>query len=257
MEDADKKEAMQSIHRAAKVLDYIGEGVHSMTEIGDHCGLSKSTTHRLLQALIKSGLVTQDPVNRQYYLGYTITHLIARPQITHEYLVMSAKNEIKRLADFTGETVSFGIMIALRYVNLYSIPSTYNLRAVEEPQPAGSIHAGAHGRVLLSQLNSKELKTVVKSIQFNPVIEYANVDPSKLMEQIELIRVQGYAISSNERTTGVTCLAAPVKNYGLPAVLYVLGPDSRVKPRVTEFLDNLLTSVNRISNNVAHIFSIR
>jgi IclR family acetate operon transcriptional repressor len=123
MEEENKLEAVQSIFRAAQILNSISSGLHSMTEIGNVCKLSKSTTHRLLQALVKSGFVTQDPISRLYYLGYTITHLIARPEMTHEYLVLCARDEIKRLSDLTGETVSFGLLLALRYVNLLSIPS--------------------------------------------------------------------------------------------------------------------------------------
>jgi DNA-binding IclR family transcriptional regulator len=257
MEEQDKQEILQPIGRAAKILGSISNGVNSITEIGKSCKLSKSTTHRLLQALIASDLVTQDPISRQYYLGYALTNLIWKPEITHEYLVTCAREEIKRLSDYTGETTSFGLMIALRYVNLYSIPSSFTLRAVEEPLKSDLIHAGAHGKVLLSQLANKDLKTAITSLQTNPVTENTYIDRAKLVEQIELIRKQGYCISSNERATGVMCIAAPIKNYGLPATLYILGPELRIESRMTEYVNNLLSTAARISSNIDQVFHSR
>lgn len=252
-----KSNPVQSISRAADILNSISNGANSITEIASECRLSKSTAHRLLQALIESNMVTQDPVKRQYYLGYLITHLTARPEITNEYLVACAREEVQRLNDYTGETISFGIMVALRYVNLLSIASKYDLRVVEEPKSKGSIYIGASGRVLLSQLNPKELRTAIRCVKLLPVTEYTIVNKENLKEQIELVRQQGYAASTGERSTGATCLAVPIRNYELPATLYMLGPETRVKPRFTEYMDNLLDSAHRISQNISQVFQLK
>lgn len=255
---------VQSISRAADILNCISEGANSITEIANYCKLSKSTAHRLLHALIESNLVTQDPVKRQYYLGYLVTHLLAKPEITNEFLVACARDEVQRLAEFTGETISFGIMVALRYINLISIPSKYDLRVVEEPPRGPSpdnhrsdIYVGAAGRVLLSQLNSKELKTATRCINLLPITQYSMIDKEQLGEQIDVIHRQGYATSTGERSAGAMCLAAPVKNYELPATLYMLGPETRLKPRLPEYMDNLLNSANRISLNISQVFQLK
>jgi DNA-binding IclR family transcriptional regulator len=251
--DIDKKQ-VQSISRAAEILACISNGANSITDIASSCKLSKSTAHRLLRALVESNLVTRDPVKRQYYLGYLVTRLIYRPEIINEYLVICANEELKRLADITGETVSFGLMIALRYVNLLSIPSKYDLRVIEEPKKAGSIYTGASGRVLLSQLSNKELKTAIKCIRLYPVGDFTSVDKEQLTEQIKLIRQQGYEVSSGEQSSGVMCMAASIKNYELPVVLYILGPENRMKLRTSEYLDSLINSAGRISHNIEQVF---
>ncbi|HKS71175.1 MAG TPA: helix-turn-helix domain-containing protein, partial [Ktedonobacterales bacterium] len=46
-----------------------------VTEISERLHLTKSTVHRLLQALMLRGLVAQDPHKRQYTLGYRVLAL--------------------------------------------------------------------------------------------------------------------------------------------------------------------------------------
>jgi len=254
--DENKEISVQSIARAASILQSISEGATTITEIAERCHLSKSTAHRLLQALIEVNLVTRDPIKHQYYLGYLITHLMAKPEITQEYLVACARSEVERLSEFTGETVSFGIMVALRYVNLLSIPSKYDLRVVEQPQKMGSIYTGASGRVLLSQLSDKELKTAIKCMNLFSNSVYTVIDKDKLLDHIKSIQKRGYDIGSDERATGAMCMAAPVRNYDLPATIYILGPEMRIKPRKTEYMNYLLKSAENISNNIKLVFPV-
>jgi DNA-binding IclR family transcriptional regulator len=62
--DNGKKEtAVQSVRRAAEILNCISNGMSSVTDIAERCNLSKSTVHRLLKALGESELVMQDPIN--------------------------------------------------------------------------------------------------------------------------------------------------------------------------------------------------
>ena len=252
MEDENNKQSLvQSISRAADVLKCIASGINSVTDIADHCGCSKSTAHRLLQTLVEKQLAAQDPLSRKYYLGYLITHLIWRPEITHQYLTICAEEEVNQLAEVTGETVTLGLLVGLRYVRLYSVPSKYDLRVVEAPQKPGLIYAGASRKVLLSLLSNRELKLALNHINLQPVTEHTSVDKDELIARIKQIRQQGYAITSNELTVGSMNIAAPIKKYIAPAVLGILGPESRMKPRTSEFLNYLLSCTNRISNHIS------
>src|SRR5262245_45702554 len=49
--------------------------VLGVTEISERLKLTKSTVHRLLQALVARGLVAQDLARRQYTLGYRVLAL--------------------------------------------------------------------------------------------------------------------------------------------------------------------------------------
>lgn len=244
-----KVSAVKSIDRAANVLCALSFGLNSVTDIANFCKLSKSTVHRLLKALTESNLVVQDPISREYYLGYLITRLISRPQVTHDYLITRANNEMNELARATDETIELGIMIGLRFASLQNIPSKNGLRVVEEEESRrmGLIHPGAAGNMLLSQLDDNELKTALTTLQLEPVTQFTITDQEELEKRIKQIRRQGYAVSSNERIIGAMCIAAPLKNYVLPAVLCILGPTERMQPHTKEFIELVLASSAKIS----------
>lgn len=252
----EKPAAVKSILRAANILTCISIGIDSLAGIADHCKLSKSTVHRLLKALVESHLIIEDRIRRKYFLGHLITQLLSNPLKTHEYLVVCATEEMKRIANVTQESVTLSILVGLKYVDLHIIQSTHDLRVVEENKELGSIHAGAVGKVLLSQLNRKELKIALKYMRFEPMTEYTVFNEEELLAQIKRIKQQKYAISANERYIGVMGISAPINNYVLPAALGIIGPEVRMRPNLTQFVEELMTSAAIVSDNVKELFSI-
>jgi DNA-binding IclR family transcriptional regulator len=249
----DKKEktfAIKSITSAALILNSLGEGRNSAAMILEYSRLSKSTVHRLLKALVEAQLVIHDPVKRKYYLGELITKLASSPQISHEYLISCAHEEMEHLLETGGETVNLSIMVGLKCISVHVVPSKKDLRVVEEAREIRSIHAGAAGKVLLSQLTNNELKNVLQRIKLVAITENTVVDKEELLFQLKRIRQQGYHICTGERIIGAMGISTPVKNYTLPVALSIVGPEVRMKPRVKELLDALLTSSSSISREI-------
>lgn len=249
--DAEQKPIMvKSIYRAASILYCISNGINSVSDIASHCNLSKSTVHRLLHALGESGLVMRDPVNREYYFGRMITRLVSNPYITHEFLIGSASREMEFLSDYTREAVALGVKVGMNYVGLHNIPSTHALRIVDDKQFLGNLWAGSSGKVLLSQVGNAELQRVLQYFKTELADGQERFSQQGLVEEIDRIREQGYAISGGEMVAGGICLSVPIKYYHLPAVLSLFGPESRVQLHTREYIDALLGAANRIGIRV-------
>jgi DNA-binding IclR family transcriptional regulator len=254
--DADKKViAVQSIHRAADILRCISDGINSVTEIAANCNLHKSTVHRLLKALGESDLVIQNPISHQYFLGYLFVKLTLTPATSHEYLIDCAREEMQRLSQLTGETVDLRIKLGLKNIGLDLIQSKNDLVVIGDSLRVRPINIGVDGMVLLSQLRDEELWVVFGNMQLEPVTKRENIDTEDIMPKIKLIRQQGYALISNELIMGVTCICAPIKNYLLPAVLILVGPEIRMKPKIKNLTKELLICAARVSENVSEFQS--
>jgi DNA-binding IclR family transcriptional regulator len=245
---------MMQIHRAARVITCISNGVSSLSDIAEYCRLSKSTVHRLLKALEKSGFIIYNALNRQYLIGTLITDIAARPETYHDYLKMCAGKEMEELAAITEETVMLNVMVGLRQVRVLAIPSKHDLRVVEGSRKSAYILAGAGSQVMLSQIKDNELKIALKHFKIEKLTSQTVVDKEVLLARIQKIRQQGYAVSSGERMAGAMCVAAPVRNYVLPASLLIIGPECRMKEKTANFVDLLLTIADRISFNLIDIF---
>jgi DNA-binding IclR family transcriptional regulator len=248
--------AVKSVFRAANILTCLSQGVNSITDIAKYCSLNKATVHRLLKALVEVRLAMLDPVNHRYYLGYFIDQIISDPLTTHEYLRTCAFKPITLLANNTEETVFLCVSIGLQYIILSQIPSQHGLRVVDGKKGGTFLHAGATSRVLLSQLNDSDLKIALIMMDFEPMTSSTIISPERLQNHIRGIRRLGYDFSYGERIPGSLCIAAPVKNYILPAAVGIIGPESRIKPRKNEFIQELKTASAQIANNLDKAFAI-
>ena len=257
LSDIDLDESSSSfIFRLTRVLTCLSDGINTVTDIARCCNLSTSTTHRLLNILKGPLLTVYDPGTHHYYLGPLITKLASRPNATHQYLVMCALSEMKRLAAITGETISLDLIMGIQFIHAYDIPSKHSLRVLDqttEIQPV--IPLGPAQKVLLSQLNEKELKLALKIAQKWDQEEQPAADMETIKEQIAEIRRQGYAISHGEAISGSLGIAAPIKHGFYPVSLAILGPENRLKDRIPELTKELLTSTGRISRDLQEFFS--
>ena len=148
-------------------------------------------------------------------------------------------------------------MVGLRQVKIRSILSKHDLRVTEGSRKDVGIFAGAGSQVLLSQLKDAELKMALNRLKIDKITDRTVINRKALLARITRIRRQGYAMTSGERLSGVICLAAPVKNYALPAALTIIGPQIRMKGKSAEFIELLLNASNHISANILDIYQSR
>jgi IclR family transcriptional regulator, KDG regulon repressor len=243
-----KPAAVQSIFRAAQILNCIGNRINSMSEIAAESNLSNSTVHRLLQALEDSDMVIQDPVNRKYYFGNLITKLIAEIQIPHQYLITLIKEPISSLAEETGESVSLAVLVGQQYNVLYEIPSKHKLRVVEgnknNVEPLQPFNAAS--MVLLAQLEDKELELRIRNMELTSVIK----DREDYLRRLRLIRNHGYAMNDDDTVSGSVFISVPVRGYIQPAVLTICGPLKRMQSKKTRYKTRLSESADFISKRL-------
>jgi IclR family KDG regulon transcriptional repressor len=246
-----KENAVQSIKRAAEILDCISDGINSVTNIAVKCDLSKSTVHRLLKALCESELVMQDPISHQYFLGYSIIKLVSTPMATQDYLTTCASDEMNRLSESSGETVSLGIKMGLKNVNIHVVTSKSDLKVDGAKLRIRPVQYGVDGLVLLSQLDDNQITNILNIVQVDKDNKFDKTTASDLIGKIKQIRSVGFAIGHSELTLGVTCISASLKNYAQPGVLNLVGPEIRMKPKIQALTADLITAAGRISNILA------
>jgi len=155
---------------------------------------------------------------------------------------------MQRLSVVTGETIDLRIQLGLKNIGLDLIQSKNDLIVVGDAMRSRPINVGIDGRVLLSQLSDEELSLLLRYTQQETE---SGIETADIIAEIDLIRRQGYAIASNQLIMGVTCICAPVRNYIVPAILTVVGPEIRIKPQIEHYTRELLNSAARISKRVA------
>jgi len=252
-EISEDDEDMIQIHRAAKVITCIANRVNTLSEIGEYCGLSKSSVHRLLKALEKSHFIIYNDVNRRYMIGGIFTDIASNPETYYDYLYLCSGKEMADLANYTKEPIVLMVLVGLRQFKVRSIPSPHDLRVFEGSRNTRPVFAGAGSEVLLSQLDDESLVSALKAIQWIKITERSLTTQKSLLARMKKVRRDGYAISSGERIAGAICIAVPVKKYDLPAALILLGPQFRIKGKQAEYLELMLKKAGEIESNLTSL----
>ena len=213
--------------------------------------MSKSTTHRILRSLQKENFVVQDPLTLKYSLGPLFAELSISPKVSHPILKVCAADGMEYLHELTTETVALVIRTGLQRMMLEELVSFHQVKYSGGIGSVAPIHAGATGKVLLAEMPVKDMKKLLDLSDLVSVGPNTITDRGTLLEELQLVKRQGYAVSFGEITTGAVSLAVPIHNYFIPVAMNILGPDTRfTKEKIKETLPEAKRTAAKISQNI-------
>jgi IclR family transcriptional regulator, KDG regulon repressor len=241
---------VNSVVRAAEILNILSQGRNRITDICQHLNLSKSTAHRLLKTLEQCGFVFQDPTTRLYYLGHLIIKFSSNPYLMHQNLILCAYDELRALRDWTGETTVLFMPIGNKRICLEEVDANQSIKIIVEKGSIYPIHTGSSGKTLLSQFPDDELN---KLLDRTPLVRIASntiTNRRVLLREVKKIREQGYATSVSETLDGVFSICVPIRGYFCPAALSVVGPKIHLESRIQEIQKFMKVCAARISKQI-------
>jgi len=246
----------QSIERAVALLECVGASERSLglSEIARAVGLTPSTTHRLLRALVVAGYVEQEPTTEQYRLGLGIAVLGQRALEHAGYRV--AKPVLDGLSARTGESVSLGIRRGNEVVVIEQAASASPLRF---DHPAGAelaLHASAMGKVMLANAARSIEREVALLATFDRFTDRTITSPDAVVAELTAVRDRGWATNVEERHLGVCGIAAPIlaRSGVAHAAIGVQGPSVRLTvDRLRELAPDVTAAADEIASLVIRV----
>ncbi|WP_141432588.1 IclR family transcriptional regulator [Bacillus sp. 03113] len=239
---------VQSIDRAVSIIELLASNNDrewwSISEISERLHLPVSTSHRLLNTLIRHGLVFQNPETKQYKLGYLWIEIGLR-QLEKLDFRSVAREVMKRLALQVEESIYLNIPDGTDALIIERVDSPTNVRIIDKLGLRIPLHIGAANKTILANMNSKEMDIIV-----NKLIPDSSDKYNSLIEQLFQIKRQGYAVSYSERTEGTLSVAAPILdfNHKVVGALSIGVLNYRVKEeRLLYLIDRVKEAANEIS----------
>jgi IclR family transcriptional regulator, KDG regulon repressor len=218
---------VQSIERAFKVLAALADGPLGVTEVADRARLPKSTTARLLAALVHEGAVETGPNGAGYRLGPRLVVLSSGVRSTRG-LVASAHPFLAELAEATGEATGLSVPDgrAIHYID--QVDSQNPVQVRDWTGSRIPMHAVSSGLVVLANLPPEALDAFLAE-PLERFTEHTTVDPDALRERLVGIRRDGFAWVREEFAPGISSVAAPVADTSgdVVAAVHVHGPSYR------------------------------
>lgn len=214
--------AVQKAFQLLKIVAGSRNGM-GLSELANHLGYSKSTTHGLIQALRKEGVVDQSPNKKRVFLGHTIVDLAFK---SRNYFRVSeqAQPVLNSLRDAINETVFLGALSSTRGIIIATAEAT---RPYKISSPTGTsipLLAGAVGKVFLAGMDDVQAIKIIEERGLTPYTPKSIVEKSAYLEELALVREQGYALDNEEYLPGVKAVAVSLgRPRGLPMALWTVG----------------------------------
>ena len=223
----------QSVDRALSLLSLIarnGGNEVPMTTLTAKSGLSRPTVRRMLLALMRSGLVEQNPASRNYALGPEsyVVGLMAQRRFD---LLELAMDSLRDLAAESGDSSFLSMRRGLYSVCLHREEGSYPIRT--QALQVGYRHplaVGAGAMAMLAALPDDEQAQVRAEI--GPILakDYERYTPEVLDQGIAHARQNGWALNpglylANSWAVGVA-IKAPTRD--VLGALTIAAIDSRM-----------------------------
>ncbi|MVW73239.1 IclR family transcriptional regulator [Bordetella sp. 15P40C-2] len=233
-----RRQRVQAAETGTAILKALGElgGRASLTLIATHIGESPAKVHRYLASLIAGGLVDQDAVTQQYFLGLE-TLLLGLAAMRQADPIRLAEASLIRLREELEVTCFIAVMgnkgpTIVRFEEP-ALPVTVNVRV-------GSVLPllwSATGRALLAALDDKQMLAMAEHEVVNATpTQRAMLESKDPIGHIrDSVRSAGCASVRDTNLPGISAVAAPLLDYtGRPrAVLTALGASGGFDPSPT------------------------
>ncbi len=222
---------IQSVERALDILEILADadGELPLNELAAGAQLNASTCHHLLATLVKRGYAGQTSRTRSYFLGPRITDL-SDSRLKQFNLSEIAMPELRRLNDTTLESVHLAVLQGTSLVTFAKLDSKLPIRVgSDDGMKADASHATATGKAILAWLPEPEIARVIAQGGLKRYTDKTISTISELMEDLRLVRRNGYSLDNEEFQAGVVCVGAAIRDHAGAVVGSVSGSMPRMR----------------------------
>lgn len=252
----------QSFHRAMNILRMVaakgGEGMR-FTDLIHRSGLTPATTHRILQALVREGLVSQDKQTGLYQLGSEI-YLLGLAASSRFSIQNYVTASLDRLVSRSGDTALFMIRRGDHGVFIGREEGTYPVRThiagVGDRMPLG---IGSSSIAILAALADDEIEAILENNSEELRLDHSDMPGTDAIRSLVTeTRQQGYAINPGWRFPESWAIALPVadKSGRCIGAMTIAGISSRIDPRRDEIVSILSAEIENFVQKLPDSISL-
>lgn len=234
---------VRAVTRALDLLIELGtwDRPATLTELARRVDLHPTTALRLLDSLRARGFVRQ-LTNRAYVLG-------ARNfEIGSAYLrnvtVWSQANQLAdELAAATEETASVGVLDSGQILYIAIARGQQDMGIASAPGTRHPVYCTALGKAILADLPGEQVLEILRKDPPVRLTPSTLASVPALQRDLAVTRRRGFSIDKEERTPGVVCVGAAIRDHkGDPVgALSISGPAQRMRKHGIDRLGEIVS----------------
>ena len=221
---------VQSVDRALDILEAFNysEEELGVTELSHKLNLHKNNVFRLLATLETRGYIEQEQKTGNYRLGIKIFE-VANVFLHHLGLRRQARPILEELVNKCNETAYLAVTEGTDVVYVLMHETNHTVRVIPRLGHRLPAYCTASGKVQLAFESQDRLLQLFEDRPLRKLTHNTITELDRLREHLADVARQGYAVDNEELEDGVSCVAAPVRDYSHKVVAGVglSGPVSR------------------------------
>jgi IclR family transcriptional regulator, KDG regulon repressor len=225
-----------------------------VTEISKKLGMPKSTVSELLSSLVEQGLLERS-VKARFSLGWRFFGL---NQILLEStpMVREGRKAMSDIVDRTGETCHLMVLERSDAVVVdkaqATVTSQNTATRIGLRFPA---YCSAGGKALLAHMPWDNVHTMFDGAELKNLSSATIVTLDKLRSELEAAKERGVAFDRENLATGVTGVAAPIRDFDgkVIASICLSAPSHRFNVAESQFVSMIAEAGRRVSSGLGYI----
>lgn len=201
----------------------------SLSDIARRCGLPVPTTYRLVNTLVKAGLLSRGDGSKDYVLGSRLFRLFLAG--SDDGRIKAASQPILDwLAENTHETAYLAQLVGQKIISVsWAVPES-GLRTKVYPGDVMPAHAAASAKAILAHQPDSVVRRALSG-PLDPLTTQTKTDIEQIRREHARIRKEGFATCWNEMELGLGALACPIEivGIGIQYAVAITGFTARLK----------------------------
>jgi DNA-binding IclR family transcriptional regulator len=239
---------IQVINRAIDILEYISKDAERpklMGHIALDLNLNTATCANIIKTLVNRGLIKKAEHEKGYILDGGLAE-IANGSFGFKDLLKKAANEMEKALQVLNENNLIAILKKNQRIVLQRKNSTQMVQATTADEK--NAYDSSTGRLLIAMLPEKDLQLYIKRYGLPSKNIWPGADSrTKFLEQISLIKKQGYALI--EDTGQIIGIACPIyKKEKVIASFSIYMPSFRFTNQIKE---NMISTAIHVAHKIS------
>ncbi|HQU68094.1 MAG TPA: IclR family transcriptional regulator [Albidovulum sp.] len=221
---------VQALDRGLSVLVALGSGNGmTLSDISVELGQSPATMYRILSTLAAKDFVELDAQKQEWQIG-SMTFRLGSSFLRRSGVIERSRPVMRELMEATGETSNLGIETDGEVMFISQVETQESIRAFFPPGTVSPMHASGIGKALLSRHDEARIARFLNGRELVRFTERTISRAEHLLEELSIIRRQGFAFDNEEKAEGMRCVAAPILDMHGEAVagISISGPAHRL-----------------------------
>jgi DNA-binding IclR family transcriptional regulator len=184
----------------------------SARAIAEQLGINRTTTHRLLNALMFRGWIEKPTGTASYRLSLKFLALAHTATQARNFLE-EVRPTLDHLSRLSRETAHLGVLDGFEVIHIDKIDSPERVGISSKTGSRATPHLTGLGKALLAASPDSLVDHYVQHVTSHAFNDRL-VDPAAFYAELELTRRRGYSIDNEEDSIGVRCLGVAIRGAG-------------------------------------------